>query len=85
MDDETKDKLKSTRRKAIPQISAMEEFYLQARKFKIENGYLLRMLEDGKNVILSDDFKNKLYMEADPSGELFSGTANSADGEIAKT
>jgi len=43
------------------------------------------MLEDGKNVILSDDFKKKLYMVADPSGELFSGTANSADGEIAKT
>ena len=41
------------------------------------------MLEDGCNVILSDEFKKKLYREVDPSGEL-QVTTGIYDEEIVK-
>lgn len=51
--------------------SAIEEFYKQVRQFQIENGYLLRMIADGDNVILSEDLKTRLYMTAtDDMGAL---------------
>lgn len=49
-------------RERVPVASQKEDFYEQMRQFKIQNGYLLRMLQDGQNVILSDEIKNKLYM-----------------------
>ena len=39
----------------------------EAKKFSVQNGYLLRMIEDGCNVILSDDMKNKLFFHANES------------------
>ena len=52
--------------------SALDEFYKQLKQFKIDNGYLLRMIEDGCDVVLSDELRSKLYMTADMTG-TFSG------------
>ena len=35
------------------------------KQFKIQNSYLLRMIEDGIDVVLTDEFRAKLYMSAD--------------------
>ena len=60
----------STVRQKSPITVYKEDFYEELRRFKLENGYLLRMLEDGKNVILTDEFKTRLYMTADDAFEV---------------
>ena len=45
-------------------------FFKQLKHFQINNGYLLRMIEDGDNVILSDDMRTRLYMTADDFGGI---------------
>lgn len=40
-------------------------FFRELKNFQVNNGYLLRMIEDGDNVILSDELKTRLYMTAD--------------------
>lgn len=53
-----------------PQVSAADDFYKQIKQFQINNGYLLRMLDDGLNVVLTDELKARLYMTADDAGAL---------------
>ncbi len=45
--------------------STADEFYEKLKQFKINNGYLLRLLDEGVTVGLSDDLKMKLYMTSD--------------------
>ncbi len=45
--------------------STADEFYERLKQFKINNGYLLRLLDEGVTVGLSDDLKMKLYMTSD--------------------
>ena len=40
-------------------------FFKELKAFQVNNGYLLRMIEDGDNVILSDELRTKLYMTAE--------------------
>lgn len=45
--------------------STADDFFGQLKQFKINNGYLLRMIDDGVIVNLSDEMKQKLYMTVD--------------------
>lgn len=51
--------------------SSADEFYAEIKQFQINNGYLLRMIDDGLNVILTDELKARLYMTADDAGAAF--------------
>ena len=42
-----------------------DAFFKEVKAFQVNNGYLLRMIEDGDNVILSDELRTRLYMTAD--------------------
>ena len=42
-----------------------DTFFKEVKAFQVNNGYLLRMIEDGDNVILSDELRTRLYMTAD--------------------
>ena len=59
--------------------SPVAEFYKQIKQFQIDNGYLIRMLDDGINVILDDELKSKLYMTAADSANLFSDPSDNND------
>ena len=63
-----------------PKASAADDFYKQIKEFQINNGYLLRMLEDGLNVKLTDELKARLYMTADDAGAAFEAQDGGDDG-----
>ena len=67
-----------------PQKSAADEFYEQIKQFQINNGYLLRMLEDGLNVKLTAEMKAKLYMTAADAGAAFDAQDDNAENDPGK-
>ena len=64
-----------------PVKSAADEFYEQIKQFQINNGYLLRMLEDGLNVKLTDEMKARLYMTAADAGAAFEAQTDNDTGD----
>ena len=67
-----------------PQKSAADEFYEQIKQFQINNGYLLRMLDDGLNVKLTAEMRAKLYMTAADAGAAFDAQDDSAETDPGK-
>ena len=71
MEETEKKKAKSAIRGKKTTYTSAEEFYRQVNEFKVANGYLLRLIEDGHNVVLSDEMRKKLYMTADDTATAF--------------
>ena len=59
--------------------STADDFFGQLKQFKINNGYLLRMIDDGVTVNLSDEMKQKLYMTVDDDKIRLGGSDDDDD------